>query len=273
SGRYVETVEALRQIGQLGHLYAALKEQVAQLEATKSDHAELEKLRLLFPEGDQESIASVLADLRGRVSSLQGLASDLQGEKGKVSWWQSPRGLQGCGGGGLGGEEHPASGPMEAKPARAPVSLARSTLQEIKRELKELGEQQEMTKATLEQLVTKTADQLPEELDELRATVESVGQEQAEAQAACPICSTDTSMQVGQLLQRYEKLQELVDSFMSQQAVGKVVRQLPRRSQQDEELLKRIQATVVQVQGDYEKLSSVTGNLLDDRHQKQKDIE
>uniref|UniRef100_A0A663EKF4 DUF4795 domain-containing protein n=2 Tax=Aquila chrysaetos chrysaetos TaxID=223781 RepID=A0A663EKF4_AQUCH len=29
----------------------------------------------------------------------------------------------------------------------------------------------------------------------------------------------------------------------------------------------------MQVQGDYEKLSSVTGNLLDDRHQKQKDIE
>lgn len=53
---------------------------------------------------------------------------------------------------------------MEAKPARAPVSLARSTLQEIKRELKELGEQQEMTKATLEQLVTKTADQLQEQV-------------------------------------------------------------------------------------------------------------
>lgn len=61
--------------------------------------------------------------------------------------------------------------------------------------------------------------------------VESAGQEQAEGQAACPICSTDTSMQVGQLLQRYEKLQELVDSFMSRQAVGKVVRQLPGRSQ------------------------------------------
>lgn len=45
---------------------------------------------------DQESIASILADLRGQVSSLQGLASDLQGEKGKVSWWQSPRGLRGC---------------------------------------------------------------------------------------------------------------------------------------------------------------------------------
>ncbi|NXJ85239.1 QRIC2 protein, partial [Trogon melanurus] len=41
----------------------------------------------------------------------------------------------------------------------------------------------------------------------------------------------------------------------------------------DEELLKRIQATVMQVQGDCEKLRAVTGNLLDDRHQKQKDIE
>lgn len=61
--------------------------------------------------------------------------------------------------------------------------------------------------------------------------VKSAGQEQAEAQAACPVCSTDTSTQVGQLLQRYEKLQELVDSFMSRQAVGKVVRQLPGRSQ------------------------------------------
>lgn len=179
---------------------------------------------------------------------------------------------------------------MEAKPACASFSLTRSTLQEIKQELKELGEQQEMTKATLEQLVTKTADQLQEQvrsggershhppaqqcgpgrgpshfpwldeaiepprcpgllaasvpsqsqfllpflqLDELRAMVEGTGQEQAEAeaQAACPVCSTDTSVQVGQLLQRYEKLQELVDSFMSRQAVGKVVRQLPGRSQ------------------------------------------
>ncbi|XP_040979739.1 glutamine-rich protein 2 isoform X1 [Aquila chrysaetos chrysaetos] len=264
SSRYVETVEALRQIGQLSHLYTALKEQVAQLEATKSDHAELEKLRLLFPEGDQESIASILADLRGQVSSLQGLASDLQGEKGKVRQLEDALGKLGVAGADW---KVDGSDQITLQPG--------STLQEIKQELKELGEQQEMTKATLEQLVTKTADQLQEQLDELRAMVEGTGQEQeqAEAQAACPVCSTDISVQVGQLLQRYEKLQELVDSFMSRQAVGKVVRQLPGRSQQDEELLKHIQATVMQVQGDYEKLSSVTGNLLDDRHQKQKDIE
>ncbi|KFQ86834.1 Glutamine-rich protein 2, partial [Phoenicopterus ruber ruber] len=259
----------------LAHLYPTLKEQVAQLEATKLDHDELEKLRLLFLEGDQESDASVLADLRGQVSSLQGLASDLQGEKEKVSQRRSPGGCSDAG-----GEVWAGRGQSKCPPPRrlslplAPL-LTRSTLQEIKQELKELRGQQEMTKAMLEQLVIKTADELQQQLDELRAMVESMrqGQEQAEAQAACPICSTDTSVQVGKLLQRYEKLQELVDSFMSRQAAGKVVKQLPRRSQQDEELLKRIQATVVQVQGDYEKLSSVTGNLLDDRYQKQKDIE
>lgn len=52
---YMETVEALKQIGQLRHLYAALKEQVAQLEATKSDWTELEKLRLLLQEGGGSS--------------------------------------------------------------------------------------------------------------------------------------------------------------------------------------------------------------------------
>lgn len=47
---YVETVEALKQIGELRHLCAPLKEQVAQLEATKLDATELEKLRLLLQE-------------------------------------------------------------------------------------------------------------------------------------------------------------------------------------------------------------------------------
>ncbi|CAM9982867.1 unnamed protein product [Bubo scandiacus] len=261
SDRYAETVEALRQIGQLSHLCATLKERVAQLEATKSDHAELEKMRLLFSEGDKESISSVLADLQGRVSSLQGLTSDLQGKNGKIRQLED------------------ALGKLEVAGAnwRGDVSdqitlQLGSTLQEVKRKLKELEEQQEMTKATLERLVAKTADELQEQLGEPRAMVASTGQEQAEVQAACPVCSTDISKQVGQLLQRYEKLQELVDDCMSRQAAGKVVRQLPGRSQ-DEELLKRIQAAVTQVQGDYEQLNSVTGNLLHDRHQKEKDIE
>ncbi|CAM9982659.1 unnamed protein product [Bubo scandiacus] len=210
---------------------------------------------------DKESISSVLADLQGRVSSLQGLTSDLQGKNGKIRQLED------------------ALGKLEVAGAnwRGDVSdqitlQLGSTLQEVKRKLKELEEQQEMTKATLERLVAKTADELQEQLGEPRAMVASTGQEQAEVQAACPVCSTDISKQVGQLLQRYEKLQELVDDCMSRQAAGKVVRQLPGRSQ-DEELLKRIQAAVTQVQGDYEQLNSVTGNLLHDRHQKEKDIE
>ena len=227
-------------------------------------------------------------------------------------------------GGARGDKGHPLSGPVEAKPACAPVSLTRSTLQEMRCKLKELEEPQEMTKATLERLVAKTADELQEQvrsrgsaptatawwggpggvpshipshvvwpwgvlappkgmlgrvtntpcalglsgrtglgeggfpdglvpqhpdllpastssrsllllpflqLGEPRAMVASTGQEQAEAQAACPVCSTDISKQAGQLLQRYEKLQEVVDDFTSRQAVGNVVRQLPGRSQ------------------------------------------
>ncbi|CAM9147305.1 unnamed protein product [Bubo scandiacus] len=261
SDRYAETVEALRQIGQLSHLCATLKERVAQLEATKSDHAELEKLRLLFSEGDKESISSVLADLQGRVSSLQGLTSDLQGKNGKIRQLEDALGKLEVAGANWKGDVSD----------QITLQLG-STLQEVKCKLKELEEQQEMTKATLERLVAKTADELQEQLGEPRAMVASTGQEQAEVQAACPVCSTDISKQVGQLLQRYEKLQELVDDCVSRQAAGKVVRQLPGRSQ-DEELLKRIQAAVTQVQGDYEKLNSVTGNLLHDRHQKEKDIE
>lgn len=46
---------------------------------------------------------------------------------------------------------------------------------------------------------------------------QSGGQEQA----GCPICNSDTKVQVAKLLQCYEKLQELVESFMSQQMVGR----------------------------------------------------
>uniref|UniRef100_A0A8B9S9N6 DUF4795 domain-containing protein n=1 Tax=Apteryx owenii TaxID=8824 RepID=A0A8B9S9N6_APTOW len=92
---------------------------------------------------------------------------------------------------------------------------------------------------------------------------------QEEAQGTCPACSLDVSEQVRQLFQRYEQLQHLVNSFMARQAEIKAARQLT----QDEELLKHIQATILQVQEDCEKLNSITGDLVDDHRQKQKDIE
>lgn len=45
--------EALQQVAELGRLCATLQGQVAQLEATKSDRAELQELRLLLPEGGE----------------------------------------------------------------------------------------------------------------------------------------------------------------------------------------------------------------------------
>lgn len=47
---------------------------------------------------------------------------------------------------------------------------------------------------------------------------------------------------------------------------------LPLPLNQDEELLSRIQNTILQVQGDCENLNATTGNLIEDHRQKQKDI-
>ncbi|KFV78022.1 Glutamine-rich protein 2, partial [Struthio camelus australis] len=285
SSHHAELGEALHQVGQLSSLYAALKEQVAQLELTKCDRAELEKLRPLFLEADQKSSPSILGDLLDQVASLQTVANDLQGEKAKVRGQGchcQPR-LLGC-------KRSPEQGHQAWVKGLAVVGeLGReSMVQEIEKELKELREKQDGAKAKLEQSVTDAADHLQEQLDKLRSVMENMMASssallsmsmpaspelrQAEAQATCPACSLDVSEQVKQLFQRYEQLQHLVNSFVARQAEIKAVRQLPARSQ-DEELLKHIQATILQVQEDCEKLNSVTGDLVDDHRQKQKDIE
>ncbi|XP_065526656.1 uncharacterized protein LOC136010004 [Lathamus discolor] len=260
---YAETVEAVKQIGQLRHLYAALKEQVAQLEASRLERTELEKLRLLLQEAGQESVANTLGDLQAQVSSVQGLARELQGlsrelqgEKGKIRKLENALGKL---------EAARASWQMDLSDQLS--LLSGSTPQEEKRDMKDLSEQQQISKAALDQVVSQTAKGEQEQLEEVRA-MESTGQEEA----VCPMCSSDTSTRLGKLLRRYEKLQGLVESLMSRKKTGKVVRQLPGKSQ-DEEALKRIQAAILQMQGEYEQLNSVTGSLLDDSRQQQKDIE
>ncbi|KAM6317588.1 uncharacterized protein O3Q21_008579 [Podargus strigoides] len=81
SSLHAEMVEACREMGQLSQLCAALREQVAQLEANQLDKTEREKLRLEFQVQDQESTSKVLSNLRGQVSSL---ARDLREEMEKV---------------------------------------------------------------------------------------------------------------------------------------------------------------------------------------------
>ncbi|KAJ7415143.1 glutamine-rich protein 2-like protein [Pitangus sulphuratus] len=214
-----------------------------------------------------ERIARDLSELQGQVTSLQGLASDLQGlasdlqgEKEKIRQLED------------------ALGKLRVADGKDETSQLGSALQEVKQEQKELRDEQKelrdeqkelrdeqkITKAALKELVT--ANQLKEKLDELRAMMESTGQKQAEA--ARPDHSSDTEV-LKKLLHDYEILQERVDSLVPQQ----VQRSLPQKSQQDEELLKSIQATVVRVEGDCEQLGYVTGSLRDDHRQQQKDIE
>ncbi|XP_057268797.1 uncharacterized protein LOC130601023 [Pezoporus wallicus] len=140
---YVETVEALKQIGQMRHLYAALKEQVAQIEATRLEQTEMEKLHLLL----QEGVCSIEGD-SGRAANVL-LALRAYGH------WPSKPGLS----------------PWGSLPTWPGTTLLFSSLE------------------------------------------------------------------------------------------------------QDQEVLKRIQAAILQMQGEYEKLNSVTGRLLDDSRQQQKDIE
>ncbi|KAK2510701.1 hypothetical protein Q9233_017507 [Columba guinea] len=243
-----EMREVLSQVGQLGHLCTGLKEQVEQLKSTKAEHADLENLRRLFPKGGRESITSILADLRCQVSFLQDMARALHGEEEK------------------------------AKLAPAPISLARPKGQKVKAERKELGKQPEPTQAELEQfaaeymnkLVMESAQQLQaEKVDEPRATVQSGGHEHA----GCHFCSPDTRVLLGKLLQRCEKLEEQVES-LAQKAGGKVDNypKWRRQSLQQDEQLKCLQTSIVQLQKGYEKFSWDLANLQQDRQQEQNDV-
>uniref|UniRef100_A0A452J5F4 DUF4795 domain-containing protein n=1 Tax=Gopherus agassizii TaxID=38772 RepID=A0A452J5F4_9SAUR len=130
----------------------------------------------------------------------------------------------------------------------------------------------------MEQSVTDTALYLQEQLDKLRSIIETMmtssstllsmsmptSPEPGEAapNGTCPACSLDVSEQVSQLFKRYEQLQDLISTSLSP----------PLPLNQDEELLSRIQNTILQVQGDCENLNATTGNLIEDHRQKQKDI-
>ncbi|XP_032941665.1 glutamine-rich protein 2-like isoform X2 [Catharus ustulatus] len=201
-----------------------------------------------------ESIFRDLSELQGQMSSLQSLARDLQGEKEKIRQLEDT----------LGKLDMTVATSEVDSTNQIPLQLE-SALQEIKEEQKELREEQKITKATLKQLVT--ADELQEQLNELRAMMENMGQTQRELEEVCPDRNLDNKL-LRKLLHRCVRLQEQVDSLVPQQ----VLKSLPEKTQ-DEELLKSIQATVVRVEGDCEQLSYITGSLRDDHHQHQKDIE
>ncbi|KAK2528494.1 hypothetical protein Q9233_007465 [Columba guinea] len=262
-----EIQETLGLVGQLGQLCTGLNEQVEQLKSAKAERADLEDVRRLFPKGGQESITSILADLKCQMSFLQDMARTLHGEKEKISKVEdAPRKTRGSGA----GRKADGSGQMTQQP--------RPKGQKVKAERKELGKQQEPTQAELEQfaakyvntLVMETAQQpQAEQVDEPRMTAQSGGHEHA----GCHFCSPDTRVLLGKLLKRCEKLEEQVES-LAQKAGGKVEShpKWRRQSLQQDEQLKCLQASIMHLQKDYEKLSSALAILQQDRQQKQNDI-
>ncbi|XP_019398193.1 PREDICTED: glutamine-rich protein 2 isoform X1 [Crocodylus porosus] len=83
ASRYSETMEALRQMGQLSNLYTALKEQVNQLEETKCTYSDLSKLKQLLLETARKNVPSLPAAVLDQLSSLKDMAEDMRSTKEK----------------------------------------------------------------------------------------------------------------------------------------------------------------------------------------------
>ncbi|NXP96398.1 QRIC2 protein, partial [Passerina amoena] len=172
-----------------------------------------------------------------------------------------------------------AQQPCRGNPALAPISLARALRQETKLELQNMEEQQEMRSAMMEELVTATIKRVNEQVRSWGSTPTTPGlglEEQQEGTGDC--CTFNIRACVVKLLKRCENLQEQVESLESQQVA---MAKLPfaqcmafpsKELEHDQERLLYVEATVVQMKGDCEKLSFVSGNLQKDCEQKQKEI-
>ncbi|XP_025218491.1 glutamine-rich protein 2 [Theropithecus gelada] len=163
----------------------------------------------------------------------------------------------------------------------------RVTVADIEKELAELRESQDRGKAAMENSVSEASLYLQDQLDKLRMIIESMltssstllsmsmaphkahtlAPGQIDPEATCPACSLDVGHQVSMLVQRYEQLQDMVNSLVVSRPSKKA-----KLQRQDEELLGRVQSAILQVQGDCEKLNITTSNLIEDHRQKQKDI-
>ncbi|XP_051850930.1 glutamine-rich protein 2 isoform X2 [Antechinus flavipes] len=269
-------LETLRTMGELTNYYMILKEQMGALDED-AGHSELEKLQFLIGKLTKKAFPDeMLEQLRG----LKALTKEIKEEQEKMKLMQRI----------LEGEEEDVEEEKE-RPGHLGLQLniLRLTVNDIEKELALLRERQEQGKALVEQSVNEATLYLQEQLDKLRMIIEGMLTSSStllsmsmvpskppvplepgkiDSHTTCPACSLDLSQQVSRLVQRYEQLQDMVNNLMMTQPSRKYHLQ-----NQDEELLGHIQATILQVQGDCEKLNVTTGNLIEDHRQKQKDID
>ncbi|XP_013919561.1 PREDICTED: glutamine-rich protein 2-like isoform X1 [Thamnophis sirtalis] len=276
--RYAETLDALRSLSQLNDLYQTLRDQIAMLDYYKCGHSDLRRLQDFLTDALYKTFATIPPNLSEKLDAMRSLEEDFKSEKEVLRRIQNA-----IEGEPLGGEE--VEKIEGANQITLQVGYLRATVQDIEKELKELRQKQDMGKAKLEQSMTDNAYYLQEQLDKLRSVIENMMSSSstllsmsmppipesgaAQVQGACAACSLDVSEKVSQLFKRYEQLQDSVNNFMLRQAESKTKKPKQR---QDEEVLNQIQSTILQVQEDCEKLNATTGNLVEDHHQKQKEI-
>ncbi|XP_011821489.1 PREDICTED: glutamine-rich protein 2 [Mandrillus leucophaeus] len=221
---------------------------------------------------------TVPSELQEQLKTVKTLAKEVRQEKVKVERLQ--RILEGEG-------TQEAGKELKAGELRLQLGVLRVTVADIEKELAELRESQDRGKAAMENSVSEASLYLQDQLDKLRMIIESMltssstllsmsmaphkahtlAPGQIDPEATCPACSLDVGHQVSMLVQRYEQLQDMVNSLVISRPSKKA-----KLQRQDEELLGRVQSAILQVQGDCEKLNITTSNLIEDHRQKQKDI-
>ncbi|XP_023585186.1 glutamine-rich protein 2 [Trichechus manatus latirostris] len=270
-------VETFRLMGELTGLYVELKEHINDLEEERAGQTDLEKIQYMIALMVKKSLPP---DLQEQMKSLKTLTKEVRQEKAKLDRLQKI----------LEGEEVQETG-KEVKAGQLSLQLGvlRVTVADIEKELAELRESQERGKVSMEHSVSEASLYLQDQLDKLRTIIESMltssstllsmsmtpskapvtlAPGQIDPEATCPACSLDVSHQVSMLVQRYEQLQDMVNSLAASRPSKKA-----KLQSQDEELLGHVQSAILQVQGDCEKLNITTSNLIEDHQQKQKDID
>ncbi|XP_063511958.1 glutamine-rich protein 2 isoform X2 [Pongo pygmaeus] len=275
SSSFPTAVETLRLLGELSSLYVGLKESMKDVDEEQAGQTDLEKIQFLLAQMVKRTIPP---ELQEQLKTVKTLAKEVRQEKAKVERLQRI----------LEGERNQEAGKeLKAGELRLQLGVLRVTVADIEKELAQLRESQDRGKAAMENSVSEASLYLQDQLDKLRMIIESMltssstllsmsmaphkthtlAPGQIDPEATCPACSLDVSHQVSTLVQRYEQLQDMVNSLAISRPSKKA-----KLQRQDEELLGRVQSAILQVQGDCEKLNITTSNLIEDHRQKQKDI-
>ncbi|XP_059509549.1 glutamine-rich protein 2-like isoform X2 [Stegostoma tigrinum] len=147
---------------------------------------------------------------------------------------------------------------------KSQISSLRDMVQNIDEELKEMRK--------FQQTSSKDRGQMQKQLDKLGPVLEKIMSSSCallgmslglETEVTCPVCSLDVSQDASNLCQRFQKLQNTVNSLVDS-TEGNV---------KDQELQNQLQNHILQLQGECERLNMMTSQLLQEDQLHQKNIE